>query len=134
MPTHRQLLALACILLFASSLSAGQPPRRPHVVFVTGDHEYSSEGTMPIIARELERNYRVRTTVLRAYPDENTEDNIPGLEALDKADLAVFFLRWHQLPKEQLEHIRKYLESGRPVVAFRTTTHAFNYPKGHELG
>ena len=23
--------------------------------------------------------------------------------------------------------------AGKPVVAFRTTTHAFNYPKGHEL-
>ena len=88
---------------------------------------------MPIMAKELERNYRVRTTVLQAYPDENAETNIPGLEALEKADLAIFFLRWRQLPKEQVEHIRKYLESGRPVVAFRTTTHAFNYPKGHEL-
>ncbi|MBA3440120.1 MAG: ThuA domain-containing protein [Pyrinomonadaceae bacterium] len=114
-------------------MSAQQTPLRPHVVFVTGDHEYSSEGTMPIMAKELERNYRVRTTVLQAYPDENAETNIPGLEALDKADLAIFFLRWRQLPKEQVEHIRKYLESGRPIVAFRTTTHAFNYPKGHEL-
>lgn len=120
-------------LLCASILLAGVPPRRPHVVFVTGDHEYSSEETMPIIAGELEKRYGIRTTVLKAYPDENAEANIPGLEALNQADLAVFFLRWRQLPKEQLAHIRKYLDSGKPVVAFRTTTHAFNYPKGHEL-
>jgi len=126
-------ISIAALLLFASGLLAGAQVQRPHVVFVTGDHEYSSEETMPAIAREIEKNYRMRATVLKAYPDENAEDNIPGLEALARADGAVFFLRWRRLPKEQLEHIRKYLESGKPVVAFRTTTHAFNYPRGHEL-
>ncbi|MDQ3009427.1 MAG: ThuA domain-containing protein [Acidobacteriota bacterium] len=115
------------------SLVAGAPPKPPHIVFVTGDHEYSSEATMPLIAAELEKHYGMRTTMLKSYPDENAEENIPGLEALDKADAAVFFLRWRRLPASQLEHIRKYLDAGKPVVAFRTTTHAFNYPKGHEL-
>jgi type 1 glutamine amidotransferase len=125
------LLACCAVALFARF--AGVPQERPHVVFVTGDHEYSSEETMPIIAAELEKRYGMRTTVLKSYPDENAEENIPGLEALSKADLAVLYLRWRRLPKEQVEHIRKYLDSGKPVVAFRTTTHGFNYPKGHEL-
>lgn len=111
----------------------GSAPQRPHVVFVTGDHEYSSEATMPLIAAALEKNYGMRTTVLKSSPDENGETDIPGLEALDRADLAVLFLRWRQLPKDQVAHLEKYLNSGKPVVAFRTTTHAFNYPKGHEL-
>ncbi len=120
-------------LLSASKPAASQKTGTPNVVFVTGDHEYGSEATMPLIAAELEKHYGMRISVLKAYPDENAETNIPGLEALDRADLAVLFLRWRQLPKEQLEHIRKYLDSGKPVVAFRTTTHAFNYPKGHKL-
>jgi type 1 glutamine amidotransferase len=103
------------------------------VVFVTGDHEYSSEGTMPLMASMLEKRYGFRTTVLKSTPDENGEEDIPGLEALDTADLAVLFLRWRRLPKEQVEHLGKYLDAGKPVVAFRTSTHAFNYPKGHEL-
>ncbi len=124
----------ALALAFAPFASFTDVPQtRPHVVFVTGDHEYSSEETMPIIAAELEKQYGMRTTVLKSYPDENAEENIPGLEALSKADLAVFYLRWRRLPKEQVEHIRKYLDSGKPAVAFRTTSHAFNYPKGHEL-
>jgi len=128
------LACCAVALSFASfALFAGAPQARPHVVFVTGDHEYSSEETMPIIAAELEKRYGMRATVLKAYPDENAEENIPGLEALGKADLAVLYLRWRRLPKDQIEHIRKYLDSGKPVMAFRTTTHAFNYPKGHEL-
>lgn len=130
-------ISLVCVLaglIFGSLLlMAGAPPKRPHIIFVTGDHEYSSEETMPIIAAQLEKQYGLQTTVLKASPDENAEENIPGLEALAKADAAVFFLRWRRLPPEQLEHIRKYLDAGKPVVAFRTTTHAFNYPKGHPL-
>ena len=125
------MVALSMLMLLV--LVAGTQPKPPHIVFVTGDHEYSSEVTMPLIAAELEKHYGMRTTVLKSYPDENAEENIPGLEALDKADAAVFFLRWRRLPASQLEHIRKYLDAGKPVVAFRTTTHAFNYPKGHEL-
>ncbi|MBO0722967.1 MAG: hypothetical protein J2P41_19235, partial [Blastocatellia bacterium] len=118
--------------LFLTQLS-GASSASPRVVFVTGDHEYSSEETMPLIAAALAKRYGMRTTVCKSQPDEKAEENIPGLEALDEADLAVFFLRWRRLPKEQLEHISRYLDAGKPVVAFRTTTHAFNYPKGHEF-
>lgn len=107
--------------------------KKPLIVFVTGDHEYSSEATMPLIAAELEKNYGFRTKVLKAFPDQNAEENIPGLEALKDADVAVFFLRWRRLPAEQVKYIEDYLRTGKPALGFRTTTHAFNYPKGHEL-
>lgn len=116
-----------------SQPSDSSSPEKPLVVFVTGDHEYSSEETMPLLAAELEKNYRVRTRVLRSYPDHNAEEDIPGLEVLDSADLAVFFLRWRRLPADQLKYIDDYLNSGKPVMGFRTSTHAFNYPEGHLL-
>ncbi len=106
---------------------------KPLVVFVTGDHEYSSEATMPLLAEELEKNYGMRTIVLKSHPDQNAEENIPGLEALRDADLAVFFLRWRRLPEDQVKFIDEYLSSGKPVMGFRTSTHAFNYPEGHPL-
>ncbi|HEY2934611.1 MAG TPA: ThuA domain-containing protein [Acidobacteriota bacterium] len=127
------VVSAAGVLACSALIPATGKDSKPKVVFVSGDHEYGSESTFPILSSELERRYRIQATVLKSYPDENAETNIPGLEALDTADLAVFFLRWRQLPEEQLDHIRKYLDSGRPVVAFRTTTHAFNYPKGHVL-
>ena len=131
----RTLLAFSPVFLAVAVWSANPSaaPKSPHVVFVTGDHEYSSEQTMPAIAAALTKRYGIRTAVLKADPDENAEENIPGLEALGDADLAVLYLRWRRLPREQVEHLRKYLDAGKPVVAFRTTTHAFNYPKGHEL-
>ncbi|MGB4400532.1 MAG: ThuA domain-containing protein [Daejeonella sp.] len=106
---------------------------KPLVVFVAGDHEYSGESTMVFVAEELEKNYGFRTKVLKASPDQNAEENIPGLEVLKEADLVVFYLRWRRLPASQIKHINDYLRSGKPLIGFRTTTHAFNYPKGHEL-
>lgn len=132
----KKLWGIVCVVSVAVVLSWGllaAAPKRPHIVFVSGDHEYGSESTFPILAAELETHYGMQTTVLKSFPDENAEENIPGLEALANADIAVFFLRWRRLPAEQIEHIRKYLNSGKPVVAFRTTTHAFNYPKGHPM-
>jgi len=132
----KKLWGIVCVVSVAVVLSLGllaAAPQRPHIVFVSGDHEYGSESTFPILAAELEAHYGMQATVLKSFPDENAEENIPGLEILAKADVAVFFLRWRRLPAEQIEHIRKYLNSGKPVVAFRTTTHAFNYPKGHPM-
>ncbi|TDB60435.1 ThuA domain-containing protein [Arundinibacter roseus] len=126
---------LIAFFLTASTLSSAQSAqdKRPLVVFVAGDHEYSGEQTLPLLAAELEKNYNIRTKVISSSPDQNSEENIPGLEVLREADLAVFFLRWRRLPKEQLAYIDEYLNSGKPVMGFRTSTHAFNYPKGHEL-
>jgi type 1 glutamine amidotransferase len=118
-------------LLFFLSFSVFAQ-KKPLVVFVLGDHEYSGEVTLPTIAAELEKNYGMTCKILSSFPNQNSEENIPGLEALKNADLAVFFLRWRRLPKDQLAHIEAYLKSGKPIMGFRTTTHAFNFPKGHE--
>lgn len=117
------------LLLLSSAAFAASP----HIVFVCGDHEYSGELTMPILAQALEKQYGFKTTVLNSMPDRNGEFDIPGLEALRKADLAIFNLRWRQLPKEQVAYIDEYVKSGKPIFAFRTSSHSFNYPKGHEL-
>jgi type 1 glutamine amidotransferase len=103
------------------------------VVFVCGDHEYSGEVTLPLLAEELERRHGLSCRVLKSSPDQNSETDLPGLAALREADLVVFYLRWRRLPPEQLEEIGRYVRSGKPVMGYRTTSHAFNYPKGHEL-
>jgi type 1 glutamine amidotransferase len=93
---------------------------------------------MPLLAAELQKDFGFRTTVLYATEpngrrNEQYEKSIPGLEALRTADLAVFFLRWRQLPKEQLAFIQEYLDAGKPLIGFRTTSHAFKYPAGDPL-
>src|SRR3954462_14707334 len=98
------------LALLSCAFPVPAEPKKPHVVFVTGDHEYSSEKTMPLLAAALENNFGMKTTVLLAEndkgeKDESYEKNIPGLEALAKADLAIFYLRWRQLPSNQVEKI-----------------------------
>lgn len=116
-------------LLLSPLLFLGAARRGP-VVFVCGDHEYSGEETLPVFARELERRYGMATKVLKSTPDQNGETDIPGLEALEGASVAVFYLRWRRLPLEQLGHIERYMKRGGAMVGLRTTSHAFKYDKG----
>lgn len=106
-----------------------QSAKAPHVVFVTGDDEYRSEITMPMIASLLKKD-GMRTSVAYAKPRPQTKDNIEGLDALKDADLMVIFTRFRELPDAQLQRILDYVGSGKPIVGLRTSTHAFNYPKG----
>ena len=41
-------------------------------------------------------------------------------------------MRFRALPDDQLELILDYVNSGKPIVGFRTSTHAFRYPKSHK--
>lgn len=109
-----------------------------HVVFVTGDDEYRSEITMPLMAKILSEQYGFKCSVLYASIPESGEripqyrQNIDGLEILKDADLAVFFLRFRRLPDEQMQHILDYVNSGKPMLGLRTSTHAFQFPEGHK--
>lgn len=111
------------------------PGNGKHIVFVTGDEEYRSEESMPQLAKILAVQHGFKCTVLFALNkrtgeiDPQTNDNIPGLEALDTADLMVVFLRFRELPDEQMKHIIDYTNSGKPIVGLRTATHAFNYTR-----
>jgi len=111
------------------------PGKGKHIVLVTGDEEYRSEEGIPVLAKILAAHHGFKCTVLFAINKEDgtidpcTLDNIPGLEALDTADLMVLFTRFRELPDEQMKHILDYANSGRPIVALRTATHPFNYVK-----
>jgi hypothetical protein len=109
------------------------PGKGKHIVLVSGDEEYRSEEALPQLARILAKRHGFTCTVLFAIDrkdgtiNPNQNDNIPGLEALLKADLMVMFIRFRNLPDEQMKHLVDYIESGRPIVALRTSTHAFYY-------
>ena len=98
------------------------PGKGKHIVFLVGDEEYRSEDSMPQLAKILAVRQGFKCTVLFAINketgqiDPQTLDNIPGLEALDTADLMVMFLRFRELPDEQMKHIIDYTNSGKPVV------------------
>lgn len=137
MTLHR---AAAAIVL-AATVAAAQglvfegrsgPGKGKHIVLVSGDDEYRSEEALPQLAKILSQRHGFKCTVLFPInPDDGTIrpdrlDNIPGLEALDRADLMILFARFRDLPDPQMKHLVDYIESGRPIIAMRTATHAFN--------
>lgn len=112
------------------------PGKRRHIVLIAGDHEYRSEESLPALGRILAKHHGFKCTVLFNIDPETgeivagTPSSIPGLEALKSADLAVVFLRFQDLPDDQMKHFVDYLQRGGPVVGMRTATHAFNIPAG----
>ncbi len=131
-------LIAACVCLHAGgekpwiTLEGGQGPGKgKHIVLVSGDEEYRSEEALPQLAKILAYRHGFKCTVLFAIDPKdgtinpNVTDNIPGLQALDDADLMIIFTRFRDLPDDQMEHIVRYVESGKPIIGMRTATHAF---------
>jgi type 1 glutamine amidotransferase len=135
-------LLTALALLAAPALARGDdkpvvldggdgPGKGKHVVLVSGDQEYRSEEAIPQLAKILSKHHGFKCTVLFTVdPKSGTVNpnvnNIPGLEALQTADLLVIFTRFLDLPDDQMQHVADYLAAGKPVVGLRTATHAFN--------
>jgi hypothetical protein len=111
------------------------PGKGKHIVLVAGDDEYRSEESMPMLAKILSNRYGFKTTVL--FPIEpatgnvvpNYQNNIPGLEHLESADLMIMLIRFRELPDEQSKYIENFLKAGKPIIGLRTSTHAFAYSK-----
>jgi hypothetical protein len=57
---------------------------------------------------------------------------MPGMAALDSADLCVMGLRFRELPDQQMKHFVDYVNAGKPIIALRTSTHAFKYDHNME--
>lgn len=106
------------------------------IVFISGDEEYRSEEALPQFAKILAKRHGFNCTVLFAQNpekpgiiDANFKTNIPGLEALESADMMVIMTRFRALPDSQMQYIDDFLKTGKPVMGIRTATHAFNFGK-----
>ncbi len=143
---QKSLVLAAVALAFGSWLpaagvtyqGASGPGHGKRIVLVAGDDaEYHSEEALPALAKILAIRHGFTCTVLFSInPDDGTIDprakhNIPGLEALKTADLLILFIRWRDLPDEQMKYFVDYVASGRPIIALRTGTHPFELKSSH---
>jgi hypothetical protein len=114
-----------------------QPPEElangKTIVLLSGDEEYRSEELMPMLGKLLSQRHGFHCFVI--FPidpktgeiDPNNQSNLPGLHLLQKADLIIMAWRFRNPPDEEMKHFVDYYESGRPIIALRTSTHAFNF-------
>ena len=114
---------------------AGGAGQGKHVVLLTGDEEYRSEEGLVQIAKILAFRHGFRTTVLFAIDPKdgtinpNVNDTLPGAESLDSADVMILGLRFRHYPDDVMQHFVDAYLAGKPIVAVRTSTHAFKYSR-----
>jgi hypothetical protein len=114
---------------------AGVAPKGKHIVLLSGDEEYRSEEALPMLAKMLSQRHGFKCTVLFALDPDGTinpenQKSLPGAEALNSADLVIMSLRFRNWPDEVMQRFEATYLRGTPMIALRTTTHAFNIPAG----
>lgn len=118
---------------YAARPGAGQGR---HVVFLAGDEEYRSEEGLPMLAKILSQRHGFKCTVLFSVDPDGTINPKNGRSlsdpaTLDTADAIVMLLRFRAWPDEVMARFDRLLQAGKPIVALRTSTHAFSgFPKG----
>ncbi len=132
-------LALSAVHVADTSVSypakAGAGQGR-HIVFLAGDEEYRSEEALPMLAKILSQRHGFKCTVLFSVDPDGTinpksSKSLSDSTALDTADGVVMLLRFRAWPDEDMARFDNLLRTGKPIVALRTSTHAFNgFPKG----
>ena len=115
----RLLIVLVVLLFVATSVRAYAGPLK--VCLISGSFEYESAESLAAFKEYLEREYEAECTFIKA----NGWTDLPGIEALDDCDVALFFTRRLRIDGEQLDMVKRYVEAGRPIVGVRTASHGF---------
>lgn len=133
------LTSTLTISLTAATLTAAEDhlvfeptgtPNGKHVVLLSGDEEYRSEESMPMMAQVLSKN-GFKTTVLFSLDEDGTVNpknskSLSNSAALDSADAIVLCIRFRHWDDESMQRFDDALNRGVPFVSLRTSTHAFN--------
>jgi type 1 glutamine amidotransferase len=114
------LAAAACATGRAETAAPAAPPLK--VCMLSGSAEYNSDASLTEFKTFLDGRYNVACTLLFA---KDSSDSMPGIEAVDSADLLAVFMRRITLKADDLAHVKKHCEAGKPVVGIRTASHAF---------
>ncbi len=117
-----------CPTITSDQFLGGEPfqfkhDKRPRLVIVMAEREYKTEETLPKFAlQHLGKTFQVS----HVFANAEDRNDLPGIEVLEDADLVLISVRRRVLPTEQMKVLRKFIESGKPVVAVRTANHAFS--------
>lgn len=99
---------------------AAEAPLRVHIV--SGAKEYASESSLKAYAAHLEARFRAQIT---ASWVADGATSLPGIDALEIADVLIVFARRLKVAEDQMKLVRQHWERGKPVIGIRTASHAF---------
>lgn len=94
---------------------------RTHIAFLIAEDEYDAHLTLPAFAKK-------HLTVGGHYGFnfiQSDHHEIDGIDQIRDADLLILYVRRRHLPEHQLHAIQEYLAEGKPLIALRTSSHAF---------
>jgi nicotinamidase-related amidase/type 1 glutamine amidotransferase len=117
-----------CPTMTSDQVLGGTPFRfkndhRPSLAILVAEDEYKTERTLPVFAANyLNRDFRVRFI----FGSDAERNSIPDLAAIDAADMLLVSARRRVLKPEAMEHLKKFVESGKPILGIRTASHAWS--------
>lgn len=91
------------------------------VSLVSGSLEYKSNESLAEFQKYLESKYNAKCS--RAFIAGDDEKHLPGLENLETCDVMLLFTRRLRLSGDELERVKSYCRSGKPIVGLRTASH-----------
>ena len=123
---HRVFVPLVLLGLLASH-SRSDPPAVLKIHMI-GVGEYDPAKSLAEFKTYLEKDYRVECTASLG----GNGKKLDNLDALKSADLLVISARRMSLSEEQMALLRDHWEKGKPIVAMRCASHAFQ-PADNEV-
>lgn len=101
---------------------------RKIVAFITAENEYATNLRFPVFGDELllTNNVQCEYAIGKPISEGTGIHNIENLQILKDADLVVTCIRRRALEQDRMQLIRDYMASGKPLLAIRTSSHAFD--------
>ena len=127
------LLAADNFLHFPAKDGAGHGKK---IVLIAGDDEYRSEEGLPMLGKILSQKHGFDCTVLfPAGPDGiiKPADHLllSNPAALDQAEGIIMLTRFRTWSADDVKKFEAAYLRGVPIIALRTSTHAFDFPGEH---
>lgn len=126
------VLAIALMLAPAArAAEAKDAAAKKTIAILVAEDEYKANQTMPEFGKMLEEKYGFRCEYIVESDDARKakKHDLPNMEKLKDADLAIVYMRRRPLPKQQLDLVRAHLDGGKPLIGIRTASHAFSLRK-----
>lgn len=117
-----------CPTISSDQIVGGQPfrfasDRRTRLAILVAEPEYETARTLSQFSAEhLGHDFQVEFL----FGSETDPADFPSLQLLSSADAALLSVRRRPLQPEQMNLIRQFIKSGKPVMGIRTASHPFH--------